>query len=105
MKIKLYTLLAFIFGVLICPAEDEKATGYLDFEDHMNQVKLCAIIGIHYDQFQRYMKEKEINIHTLGGDETYTVTVWEKQKVKELEIVRQKNIQTRFSIIEIYEKP
>ena len=86
---------AFIFAG--CSSVEEKNEDPFGFDFYMNQIDLCYILGVQYDEFDSFMEEK--GIRTMAqGDETYTVTVHKSKKEEALEIIEEYDLQNRFFI-------
>ena len=84
-----------VAGCSTLKKEKEDRFGFVDF--YLEQVDLCYILGVQYDEFESFMEEK--GIKTMAqGDETYTVTVHESKKQKALKIIEEYDLQERFFI-------
>jgi len=84
-----------VAGCSTLKKEKEDRFGFVDF--YLEQVDLCYILGVQYDEFESFMEEK--GIRTMAqGDETYTVTVHKSKKEEALEIIEQYDLQKRFVI-------
>jgi hypothetical protein len=90
-------LIALALVVAGCSTVEEQNKDPFGFDFYMNQVDLCYILGVQYDEFESFMEEK--GIRTMAqGDETYIVTVHESKKQKALRIIEEYDLQKRFFI-------
>ena len=85
-----------------CAGKKEERPEHLDFTEFTTQEKLCDMPGSLYVEFEAFMKSKGIKTYAQG-DNTYSVTVQRSLKKKALSIVREKEIQSKYYIIEVFE--
>ena len=90
-------LIAVASALVGCSSVEEKNEDPFGLDFYTNQVDLCYILGVQYNDFERFMGEK--GIRTMAqGDETYVVTVHKSKKQKALEIIEEYDLQKRFFI-------
>lgn len=93
------SLILHLVGCVNSEKEEIKPiNGLSNFEQFMNQVEVCYVIGIQSDQFMAFMKEKGIPIASPGGDEFHTITVDEKRVSDFMKIAHTDEVLEQFDI-------
>ena len=90
-------LVTAVLVVAGCSTVKEKNDDPFGLNLYLDQVDLCYILGVQYDEFETFMEEK--GIRTFGqGNEAYIVTVHRSKKEKALQIIQKYDLRKRFHL-------